>query len=288
MGEAPNLKIEVLWKLGRNLVNCQVIERALKTLVSHCDVVVTMRADDVPTTVYVAGDVSGNTLGILIEKFKATVLRPERKEPDVVTEQRTSGAMFSFRMNVVDPEGAKRFVAELDWLVCARNKLAHAFLEHWQPDDDERMAGTIRMLDEQNPRIAAIQSVLLEQILHLHSVNQVLASSEFDAVLEAAWWNECPTLKALKDHAEQGARPDGWCYVSRGAELAWAQAPDDAVQMRDRYGVRTFTELLRAYPDFEVMDEVLPNGATRTLYRMRPPAGEGGALDEPAPAGTVS
>lgn len=122
MGEAPNLKIEVLWKLGRNLVNCQLIERSLKTLVSHSDVVVTMRADDVPTTVYLAGDVSGNTLGILIEKFKATVLRPERKEPDVVTEQRPSGAMFSFRMNVVDPEGAKRFVAELDWLVCARNK----------------------------------------------------------------------------------------------------------------------------------------------------------------------
>lgn len=36
------------------------------------------------------------------------------------------------------------------------------------------------------------------------------------------------------------------------------------------------------------MDEVLPNGATRKLYRMRPPAGEGGAPDEPALAGTVS
>ena len=290
--DLQDLRDAVLKRFGRNLLVCQQIEVVLKELLKRnrfegsaatLEAMLARRAEALRTS----------TLCVLVRLVKSELLvagadRDAKDVPESVTDD-----WMSHTFHIVgSPEFVTRRVDDLDWLHTERNALAHDFLPHWSPRDPDGLRTTMHFLDEQFARLQRIRADWVEQLeAQLHSrslMASLLVSPELDAVIEALWWGDRPVLKVLKDHAEQGARPDGWCYVARGAELARAQAPDDAVQMRDRYGVRTFTELLRAYPDFEVMDEVLPNGATRKLYRMRPPAGEGGAPDEPAPAGTVS
>lgn len=282
----------VLTRYGRNLLVCQQIEVALKEVLKRSrfegsaaalEAMLEKRAEKLRTS----------TLGALVEEIKESVLRSEADE-DVETAPVSVPDYwvgFAYQMRGSEDFVARR-VNDLDWLVSERNALAHHFLPRWSPNDPDGLQATMDFLDEQFERLEGIRADwerhLEEHLESRRLLVSFLASPELGEVLEQRWWDARPTLKALKEHVEQGARPDGWAYVSRGAELARAQAPDDVAQMRALYGVRSFTELLKAYPDFEVMDEVLPNGATRTLYRMCPGTGKPGAPDEPAPAGTVS
>ncbi|MBV5286012.1 MAG: hypothetical protein JZU45_08020 [Methyloversatilis discipulorum] len=290
--DLQDLRDAVLKRFGRNLLVCQQIEVTLKELLKSSRfegsaatlaAMLAKRAEELRTS----------TLGVLVGLVKSELLvaGTDIDAKDVHENVLDDWMSHTFHISG-SPDFVTRRADDLDWLLTERNALAHDFLPRWSPRDPDGLRTTMHFLDEQFARLQRIRADWVEHLeAQLHSKSllaSLLVSPELDAVIEARWWNDRPVLKVLKDHAEQGARPDGWSYVARGAELARAQVPDDAALMRDRYGVRSFVELLKAYPDFEVVEEVLPNGATRALYRMRSPTGEGGTPDEPAPAGPVS
>lgn len=290
--DLQDLRDAVLKRFGRNLLVCQQIEVTLKEMLKRnrfegsaatLEAMLARRAEELRTS----------TLGVLIGLVKSEVLvaGTGSDATDVPEDVLDDWMSHTFHIRG-SPEFVRPRVDDLDWLLIERNALAHDFLPRWSPRDPDRLRTTMHFLDEQFARLQRIRADWVEHWqAQLHSKSllaSLLVSPDLDAMIEARWWDDRPVLKVLKDHAEQGARPDGWSYVARGAKFARAQVPDDVALMRDRYGVRSFTELLRAYPDFEVVDEVLPNGATRALYRMRPSAGEGGTPGEPAPARTDS
>lgn len=284
MADVSGLQQEVLWKLGRNLLNCQLVEQSLKVLLRRSDFVVTMRTGEPLEGEFINGDPSGSTLGQLVGLFKRTVLGPSPEEDDNIDDANLSRVSFSFRVSISEAERAERLAAELDWLVCTRNELAHAFIENWHPGDPARLAETIRLLDEQNPRIAAMQSWLIHTLKNFKTAVDCLFQSEGNIALEMCFRG--PLLVQLAELAACTDREDGWTDLSGAARKARGRLPDECSSMKERYGVSTFKRLLLANRTFfEVLDEPLPNGGSRTLYRMRPTVEADGA---PAESGANS
>ncbi|EGK73530.1 hypothetical protein METUNv1_00158 [Methyloversatilis universalis FAM5] len=275
--DLQGLRDAVLMRFGRNLLMCQQIEAVLKDMLkcsrfegsaAAMEAMLAKRAERLHTS----------TLGLMVGAIKNDVLSCGTDEGEEDVHEDVPDDWVSFRRRIHGPpDFVARRVDDLDWLLTERNALAHHFFPRWCPHDPEGLRTAICLLDEQLERLQRIREDWVTHLKSWREDSRALASwllsPEADALIEAQWWGERPTLKALKDCAAHGARTDGWTYVSLGAKFAREQAPEEVAQMRELYGVRTFTELLKAYPDFEVKDEVLPNDSTRTLYRMRPVEG---------------
>lgn len=268
MSEGHGHESELLMKFGRNVLICQQIEVALKEIFRRSNFE-GLASELTGLLDKRAGEVNVSTLGPLVGMFKKTLSADEPNEVLDAEDERPAGwVKHSFRV-----QGSLDYVArcvdELDWLVRTRNELAHGFLPRWCPGDPLRMVETVAFLDGQYDRLVSMRSDFTQHLEFMAMAANLHASPNIDALFEDAWWSAMPLLRVLKEQAEQNHRLDGWTELARAAAVARHQEPDDCDQMRDRYGARTFKKLLVAYPDFEVREEVLPNGGSRTLYRMR-------------------
>ena len=268
MSDGHRHESELLMKFGRNVLICQQIECALKEIVRRSNF--EGLASELPGLLDKhAGKVNVSTLGLLVGMFRKTLSADEPNDVLDAEDDRPAGwVKHSVRVQG-SPEYVARRVEELEWLVSTRNELAHGFLARWCPGDPLGMVETIAFLDGQYDRLVSMRSDFTQHLEFMAMAANFLASPNSDALFADAWWSAMPLLRVLKEQAEQNHRPDGWTELARAAAVARHQEPDDCAQMRNRYGVRTFRKLLVAYPDFEVWDEALSNGRSRTLYRMR-------------------
>ncbi|SEN73718.1 hypothetical protein SAMN05216404_106235 [Nitrosospira multiformis] len=264
------LSDEVLRKIGRNVLLFQQIERLLKFVVTN------HRADG--TTIdFVerhqkrAGKIQARTMGELIKQYGGEVshageLTKEQKE---VT-QAWMSYTFTIASNNDFMESQR---SDLELMVRERNDLVHHFLPRWHPDSLEHMTAASAYLDQQYekvlPMFEHLKSVAKSMQQAQETLAAFLASNEGERLLELDWLQNSPLVALLREVATQKARPDGWTNLADAGRLARIHESDEGAHMKERYGHSTLKRLLIASELFDVLDESLPNGGFRTLYRVK-------------------
>lgn len=262
---------EVLRRVGRNLLLFQQIEHFLKFLLS------THRAGGTADTFKAnlqmqAEGISKKMLGQLVEKYATEVLQdagedvPEEESP-------ADWFMSSFRIS-----GGTKFVEsmrrDLKVMTEERNELVHHFLPRWQPDSHEKLADALAYLDAQREKVLPMNEHLRRTIDHMKEAKQRLlefmASPEYEKHSELMWLQASPLVSFLSAVTTKIHRKDGWCYLAHAGELAAKELSEELKNIKERYGFKTLKKLVIGSEMFDVLDEILPSGGFRTLYRLRP------------------
>lgn len=262
---------EVLRRIGRNLMLFQQIEHFLKFLLSSHKLGGT--AETVKTNLQKQAEgVSKKTLGQLVEKYASEVLIDAGED---VPEEESPADWFKFSLVISgDTEFVELIRRDLKVMTDERNELVHHFLPRWQPDSPEKMAEASAYLDTQREKVLPMLEHLRSTIDHMQESKQKLiefmASPEFEKQSELMWLQASPLVCFLSEVTTEIPRKDGWCYLAHAGELAAKELSEELKNLKERYGFKTLKKLVIGSELFDVLDEILPGGGFRTLYRLRP------------------
>lgn len=259
----------MLRRIGRNVVNFQMVEAMLKHLNATASVhgpasQLTARLDAQREAVH------RKTMGELAGRMVTHVLQapPEHQTPDEVTEP-----WFGFRFSVeVDAQFVDQHDQEMRALVDARNDLIHHFLPRWNSavdgDAEEALAyldaqrdETFRMLDRLRGWVTAMDESRKQ-------LAAFMASPEGVQQMELGFLQSSRLVAMLGEIALKAARSDGWTLLSTAGNLIKRNAPIEMEDLQKRYGHQNLNGILLAAEYFDVMEEALPNGSSRTIYRI--------------------
>ena len=87
--------------------------------------------------------------------------------------------------------------------------------------------------------------------------------------MELAWLQQSRIVKLFEQIAETPARRDGWVDLAAAGQCVHRLAPDDVMNLKERYGVRSLKPLLVTSERFEVADDPDGGGYVRTIYRKK-------------------
>lgn len=268
-----SIRVEVLRRVGRNLLIFQQIEAFLKFLLAN------HTADGTPENFQTrhkkrAESVNKQMLGNLVDKYGTDVLQDageetlEEENPDV------PWMSFSFRVS-----GNAEFVeakrSDLKLMTEERNELVHHFLPRWQPESSDKLGEALLYLDAQREKVLPMHEHLRDTVNSMQATRKLLhdfvSSEEYQRQDELMWLQASPLVELLREVTSQIHRTDGWTYLAHAGMLANKNLPDDIRNLKERYGFNTLKKLLIACETFDVYDEPLANGTFRTLYRVRRP-----------------
>lgn len=210
-------------------------------------------------------------LGQLVEKYAAEVLKDAGE--DVPEEENPADRfMFSFSISG-DTTFVESIRRDLKVMTDERNELIHHFLPRWQPRSPEMMVEALAYLDAQREKVLPVHEHLRSTIGHIQESRQKLldfmASPEYKKETELMWLQASPLVSLLLGLTTKIHRKDGWCYLAHAGELAAKEFPEELKNFKERYGFKTLKKLVIGSELFDVLDEILPGGKFRTLYRLR-------------------
>jgi hypothetical protein len=171
--DLTEVRNEALRKIGRNVVNFQKMEGALKVLVARSKVSgVTSEIEDAQKTRDEV--IERRTMGSLVKDFMGSVHSTESscdEEPADLTEPWMS---ISFRIGSGKEETRARKEA-LTLVVAERNALTHKMLRTFDGNSMESCQELIQRLDEQHDRVAPHYEYVMRILAGMKSVQQELA-----------------------------------------------------------------------------------------------------------------
>lgn len=275
---------EVYRRIGQILLLYQHMELLLKLLTANA------KFEGTIETLKVNGErratlIDKQTLGKLIGQFADGVLTDADPIP---ASAQTDEAFFVFRFtsSPADDDVRKQHDAEMQDVLQARNELVHHFLQCHDLLSEDGIRTALAWLDEQHRRAFPVWE-------RLHSISRsmcelkkrfahFLASPEYDEWFELEWLRGSRIVALLRDCAVRAARKDGWTDLATAGNLIKRTEPQEFENLTERYGHRTLKKLLLATGLFDVADEPMPKGGTRTVYRVRheaAPCGDGVLLE---------
>jgi hypothetical protein len=145
------LRDEALRKIGRNLVNFQRFEKALKLIIVKSDIrgyasqIAKQYADKFK-------DTDRKPLGWVVEEFLQSVYASSSATENTNEESREIWMSLAFRVES-DGDQLRKLKSDLRGLVKDRNRLIHDSLARFEPDSDESCRALISLLDEQHDRL---------------------------------------------------------------------------------------------------------------------------------------
>lgn len=258
---------EILRRIGRNLMLYQDFELALEFLVSiahvegPADRIQSVQHDQLTA-------LDGRTLGELLRRFRSSWLAPESDWPEL---DAADEVWLGMRHRLeLDEKDRQHLCRELDQVVTDRNFLVHSFRSEWGPAPTSRAEWALATLDQQFER----GQYWLRRLRELAHVRQEaarwLASPEALAAMELEYLRRSRIVELLGDAASRSARADGWTLLSSAGHAVKQYAPDELAEMPVRYGHSTLKALILATGLFDVAEEQLSNGQSRTVFRPRP------------------
>lgn len=260
---------EVLRRVGRNVVTFQQIEHLLKFLTAHSAVSAPMSELSVRLEQQVAA-VQGKTMGMLAGKLMDDVLQPQvdHQAPEEIDE-----VWLGFRFSIeADAEFVDRHDQEMRALVDARNDLIHHFLPQWVAAVDGNSESALNYLDAQRAEAGRMLERLTGWARSIEMGRQQMAnywaSPEGQREFEVAFLRSARLVAMLGEIAMRTARADGWALLSTAGHLIRREAPTELADLRKRFGQPGLKGVLLATELFDVNEESLPNGGTRTVYRI--------------------
>lgn len=268
--DLKSLQDEVLRRVGRNLLLFQQIEALFKHLLAA------HKAEGTPENFQERQQkehktINRSMMGSLVEKYGKEFLQDAGT--DLADEDHPAGWLsFKFQL-VAESDVIVKLQHDMDLMTHARNELVHGFLPRWQPDSVERLEGALTYLDQQRENAIPMLEHLRESARHLDEGRRLMlefvSSGEHERLMELAWLQSSPLVKLLQRVATNLPRQDGWTYLALAGHVAMRDLPDEVKNIKERYGMATFKRLLLASEMFEVRDEALPGGGTRTIYRNK-------------------
>lgn len=265
------LQDEVLRKLGRNLVIFQQIEGLLKMILGNSKVQGYARELALKQEQRING-IQRDMMGQLIKQYFDEVLSSSDEEPPGPRAMAEPWLSCSFKITV-DAAFAENQLEAFEIMREERNRLVHHFLSNWQPNSPEDLPLASDYLDKQRKKILPIWEHLKSVAETMHQARRMqaeyMASDEFGQQLELLWLQQNPLIQLFCDIATQIGRSDGWACLAQAGKLAHMQLADDVAHMKARYGHHSFKKLLIASKLFEIWDKALPQGGSRTFYRVR-------------------
>jgi 23S rRNA pseudoU1915 N3-methylase RlmH len=173
-----------LRRVGRNVVNFQRLEAALRALVPAMRLSGPMR--DLPTRhALEVGSLKKRTLGDLTAKFQKRMRGSERSETNSIEpEEPTLTLSMQYKF---DAQLEKELKTELLSLVKERNRLIHSDFLAVDFSSSEACIQLSRRLDEQNDRVtkqlSLLQSLTKAHVEAMNALARFVASEEFAAQL---------------------------------------------------------------------------------------------------------
>lgn len=210
-------------------------------------------------------------LGLLVERYGNEVLQDAGE--DVPDEDKPDGWFsYSFRVSG-DTEFVESLRRDLKLMTEERNDLVHGFIPRWQPDSKEVLEDTLAYLDTQRDKVLPMHQHLKQTIDGVQQSRTLLLnfinSPEYEKQSELMWLQASPLVSLLSDVATRIKRKDGWTYLAQAGGLAAKNLPEELRAIKERYGFKTLKKLVIGSDLFDVLDEILPSGGFRTLYRLR-------------------
>jgi hypothetical protein len=150
MNADASLRDEALRKIGRNLVNYQRFEKALKLVIVRSDIrgYASQIAKQYRSKLK---DTNRKPLGWLVEEFVKTVYACGSAGEDVNDQSQEIWMSLAFRVEA-DSDQLRNLRSELRALVKDRNDLIHDSLTRFNPDSAQSCRDLISLLDEQHSR----------------------------------------------------------------------------------------------------------------------------------------
>ncbi|MEC4718163.1 hypothetical protein RY831_03320 [Noviherbaspirillum sp. CPCC 100848] len=261
---------EVLRRIGRNLLLFQQIEALFK------HVLATHKAEGEPENFQErlqkeTTAINRSMMGSLVEKYGKEFLQDAGTD---LTDEDRPVAWLSFKFHLVaETDVIVKLQRDMELMKDARNELVHGFLPRWQPDSKERLEDALSYLDQQRENAIPMLEHLRESARHLDEgrrlMLELISSGEHERLMELAWLKSSPLVELLQRVATSLPREDGWTYLALAGNVAMRDLPDEVKNIKERYGLAKFKGLLLASEMFEIRDETLPGGGTRTIYKNK-------------------
>jgi len=260
---------EVLRRIGRNVVNFQMVEAMLKHLNANASVhgpasQLEERMEAQKTAVH------RRTMGELAGRMVAQVFQalPEHQTPEEITEP-----WIGFHFTVeTDAQFIDQHDQEMRALIDARNDLIHHFLPRWHSAVEGDVETALAYLDTQRDETFRMMDRLNGWVKALDEGRRQMAafwaSPESVRQMELGFLQSSQLVAMLGEIVLKTARPDGWAYVTTALNLIRREAPAELEDLQKRYGHQNLKDILLAAEYFDVLDEALPNGGVRTVYRI--------------------
>jgi len=254
----------------------QQIELLMKFLVANVSMEVGPRG---PTSKHTRrqGAIRKKGLGQIREQFFEEVYsEPIEREDDAnLTEVRVRS---SFRISVADADLLRRDEEKFEAMTAERNELVHHFLERCQLNDAASLAAVLVQLDDQRERILPLHKNLVQLretvVEGLQATATFLQSPDGHAAIELIYLQSSRIVSLLAQATQVIARPDGWTLLSSAGNFIAAKDPEQLQTINQRFGHRGLQSLISAAKIFEVREELVANGAKRSIYRVKPGATE--------------
>lgn len=182
--ERSELRNQALQKIGRNVLNFQRIEKALKSLIVASNI----RGHDSDLADIHrkrSADVDKRSMGSLVKEFLATVYANELPGEDPSpNEYRSNETWISFSLRIErDEEYIRALRDALFRVVHERNELIHQTLGAFDPNSDESCRDLISKLDEQNERLRPYYEWVMQMVERVRSLQQETLANLEDILL---------------------------------------------------------------------------------------------------------
>lgn len=260
---------EVMRRIGRNVVNFQMVEAMLKHLNAHASLHGPASQLAIRMEKHRAAE-HKKTMGELVGRMMSKVLQPqhEHETPDEIDEP-----WFGFRFTVeTDAQFIDQHDKEMRSLVDARNELIHHFLPRWYSAVDGDSEAALAYLEDQMHETFRVMDRLRGWVRATDEgrkqVAEFWASPEGQRQMELSFLQGSRLVAMLGEVALRTARTDGWALLSTAGHIIKREAPDELNDLLKRYGQRNLKGILVAAEFFDAKDEPLAGGGTRTIYRI--------------------
>ena len=182
----PDLRDEALRKIGRNLVNFQRFEKALKLIIVRSDIrgYASQIAKQYRSRVE---DTNRKSLGWLVKEFLDTVYASGSATEGANDESQEIWMSFVIRVES-DSDQLRDLKGELRRLVEDRNHLIHEALARFEPDSSESCTELITLLDQQHSKLEPHYLWVMRMLGDIRAMQREVLGK-----LESQLWKESGT-----------------------------------------------------------------------------------------------
>lgn len=269
--DPDKLKEEVYQKVGRNVLFFQKMEMTLKYILLNCNL--SGYAKEL-TQILGANyqKIQKQTMGTLVKHCLKKNLTEHYEVPEAPDD--LDGVHLSMRIAIgLDEVQFQKIKQDLESVVAGRNELVHHVMSKFGPEADEvkRRHSIIQYLDQQYNDAKAKDAFLQSLVKAIQKVKKdysdFLLSEEGERFFKAMFLQSSPLVQSLRRIETEKARKDGWTSLQAAASLVGNTAPEELIEMKEKYGHKKLKDFISATQIFALKEEITNKGGSRLLYR---------------------
>ena len=262
---------EIFRKIGRNLINYQVIEQLLKQLIlasrisgpaSQLEEIRNQKAEEIHI----------QSMGVLVGQFLDNTYQEPKDSLSEEADLKEIHFSTSFHLHV-DASFLESRKADLKKLTDERNNLAHHLLPRLKLNSIDSCLAISRELDAQREmQIKEHEHLasLCKQIGNLYKEHtDFIASEEGIRLFELSFLQQSRVITMLLELSITQSRADGWTVLDKATRYLRENLADDLDKIKTYHGCKTMKSLILTSELFDILEEPTKKSGTRILYRVK-------------------